>query len=209
MIKILNKMGVEWTNLNIMKSIYGKPTANIKFNGEKLSCCCSLVTKSCLTLCPLIDQHTRLPCSLSPGVCSDSRPLSQCCYLTISSTAAPFSFCLQLFLASGSFPVSQYFASGGQSIGASASALPVNIQGWFPLGLTGLDCKDSGWLSELSPTRRSCVLVATLLKSQSHTGLSDQHFPQFCWTLSKFTLLSVYFSQQLYKPSGILFILRC
>ena len=67
-------------------------------------------------------QNARLPCpSLSPGVYSNSCPLSQCCYLTISSTAAPFSFCLQLFLASGSFPVSQYFASGGQSIGASAS----------------------------------------------------------------------------------------
>ena len=80
------------------------------------------------------------PClSPSPGVCSDSCPLSQWCYPTISSSVVPFS-CPQFFPASGSFPVSRLFASGGQSIGASApaSVLPVNIQGWFPLGLIGL-----------------------------------------------------------------------
>ena len=85
--------------------------------------------------------HTRLPCpALSPGVCSDSCPLSGWCYLTISSSAAHFSFCLQSFPASGSFPMSQLFASGGQSIGASASAslLPMSIQCWFPLGLIGI-----------------------------------------------------------------------
>ena len=84
-------------------------------------------------------QHARLPCALlSSGVCSHSRPLSQWFYLTISSSAAPFSSCLQLFPASGSFPMSQFFALVGQSIGASVSAsvLPMNIQGWFPLGLT-------------------------------------------------------------------------
>ena len=86
-------------------------------------------------------QHTRLPCpSLSPGVCSNSCPLSWWCYLTISSYVAPFSFCLQPFPASGSFPKSWLFTSGDQSIGASASAsvLPMNIQCWFPLGLTDL-----------------------------------------------------------------------
>ena len=74
------------------------------------------------------------PCpSLSPGVCSNSCPFSQWCYLTISSSAAPF-FCPQSFPASGSFPMSQLFPSDGHSIGASASAsvLPMNIQGWFP-----------------------------------------------------------------------------
>ena len=71
----------------------------------------------------------RLPCpSLSPRVCSNSCPLSQWWYLTMSFSAAPFSFCLPSFLASGSFPVSQLFASGGQSIGALASVLPMNIQ---------------------------------------------------------------------------------
>ena len=86
-------------------------------------------------------QHARLPCpSLSPRVCSNSYPLSQWCYLTISSSTALFSFCLQSFPASGSFPISWFFSPGGQSSGASASAsvLPMNIQGWFPLRLTGL-----------------------------------------------------------------------
>ena len=85
-------------------------------------------------------QHSRLLCPLFPRVCSNSYPLSQWRYLTISSSATLFSFCPQSFPASGSFPVSRLFASGGQSIGASASAsvLPMNIQGWYPLGWTGL-----------------------------------------------------------------------
>ena len=86
-------------------------------------------------------QHARLPCpTLSPGVCSNSGPLSRWCYLTISSSATPSSFCLQSFPASGSFPTRWLFSSGGQSVGAlaSASVLPMNIQGLFPLGLTGL-----------------------------------------------------------------------
>ena len=86
-------------------------------------------------------QHARLPCpSQSPGVCSNSCPLSEWCHLTISSSVTPFSSCPQSFPASGSFSMSQIFPSDGQSIGASASAsvLPMNIQGWFPLGLAGL-----------------------------------------------------------------------
>ena len=85
-------------------------------------------------------QHTRLPCSPSPGVCSNSCPLSQWCQTTISSSVVPFSSCLQSFPVSGSFLKSQLFTSGGQSIGASASAsvLQMNVQGWFPLGWTGL-----------------------------------------------------------------------
>ena len=78
--------------------------------------------------------------SISPRVCLNSCLLSPQCYLTISSSAPRFSSCPQSFPASGSFPVSWLFTSGDQSIGSSASAsvLPVNIQGWFPLGLTGL-----------------------------------------------------------------------
>ena len=103
----------------------------------------SSVAQSCLTLCDPMDwlQHARLPCPpLSSGVCSDSCPLSWWCCPTISSSSALFSFCPQSFPASGSFPMSQFFASGGQSIGASASAsvLPMNIRGRFPLGLTSL-----------------------------------------------------------------------
>ena len=75
-------------------------------------------------------HHARLPCpSLSPGVCSSSCPLSQCCLPTISSLVVPFSSCAQSFPASGSFPVSRLFTSGGQNIGTSASVLPMNIQG--------------------------------------------------------------------------------
>ena len=85
-------------------------------------------------------QHTRLLCpSLSSRVCSNLCPLSWRCYLTISSSAAPFSSPLQSFPASRSFPMSQFFASGGQSITASASAsVLMNIRGWFHLGWNGL-----------------------------------------------------------------------
>ena len=84
-------------------------------------------------------QHTRLPCpSPSPRICSDSCPLSRWCHPTILSSVIPFSSCLLSFPASRSFLMSQFMASGGQSIGASASVsvLPVNIQDWFPLGWT-------------------------------------------------------------------------
>ena len=86
-------------------------------------------------------QHASLLCPLlSPGVCANSFPLSQWCYLTILSSVTPFSFCLQPFPAAGYFPVGQLFAWGGQSSGASASAsvLPMTIQDWFSLGLNGL-----------------------------------------------------------------------
>ena len=87
----------------------------------------------------------------SPGTCSNSCPSSQWCHPTISSSAIPFSSCLQSFPASGSFPVSQFFTSGGQSIWASASAsvLPVNIQDWFPLWLTDLISLQSKRLSRV------------------------------------------------------------
>ena len=86
-------------------------------------------------------QHARLPClPFYPRVCSNSCPLSQWCHSTISSSFSHFSSCPQSFPASGSFPISRLFTSGGQSIGALASAqvLPISIQGWFPLRLTGL-----------------------------------------------------------------------
>ena len=81
-------------------------------------------------------QHARLPCPTpTPGACSNSRPSTQWCLPTISSSVVSFSFCLQSFSASGSFSMSQFFTSGGQSIGVlpSASVLPVNIQDWFSL----------------------------------------------------------------------------
>ena len=97
-------------------------------------------------------QHTRFLCPpLSPRICSNSCPLSQWCCLTISSSASPFSFCLQSFPASGSFPMGWLFTSGGQSIGtlALASVFPIYIQGWFPLGLTGLISLQSKGLSRV------------------------------------------------------------
>ena len=82
-------------------------------------------------------QHTRLPCPSSiPGACSNSCPASWWCHPTISSSVIPFFSLLQSFPASGSFPVSQFFSSGGQSIEVSASVLPMNIQNWFLLGWT-------------------------------------------------------------------------
>ena len=97
-------------------------------------------------------QHTRLSCpSPAPGACSNSCPSSLWCHPTISSSVVPFSSCLQSFPASGCFPVSQFFASGSQStrVSASASVLPMNIQGWFPLGLTVLISLQSKGLSRV------------------------------------------------------------
>ena len=101
----------------------------------------SSITQCCLTLQSHGLRQARLLCSSpTPGVCSNSCPLSQWCHSTISSSGIPFFSCPQSFPASGSFPMSGLFPSGGHNIGASASAsvLPVTIQGWFPLGLTGL-----------------------------------------------------------------------
>ena len=97
-------------------------------------------------------QHASLPWpSPIPRACSNLCPSSQWCHPTISSSEVPFSSCLQSFPASGSFLISQLFTSGGQSIGASASesVLPMNIQGWFPLGLTGLISLQSKGLKSL------------------------------------------------------------
>ena len=98
------------------------------------------VTQSCPTLQSHGMQYARPPCpSPTPRVYSNSCPLSQWCHPTISSSVVPFSSHLQFFPASGSFQMSQFFASGGQSIwvSASASVLPMNSQDWFPLGWTG------------------------------------------------------------------------
>ena len=101
---------------------------------------CSVVSYS---LRPHGLQHARHPCpSSSPRACSNSCPSSQWCHPTIWSSLVPFSSCLQSFPASKSFLMSQLFKSGGQNIGASASAsvFPVNIQDWFPVGMTWSPC---------------------------------------------------------------------
>ena len=112
-------------------------------------------------------QHTRLPCpSPTPGACSNSCPSSRWCRPTILSSVIPFSSCPQSFPASGSFPTSLFFASGGQSIGASAlaSVLPMNTQDLFPLGLTG-------WVSLQSKALSRVFSKATV---QKHKFFSTQ-----------------------------------
>ena len=129
-------------------------------------------------------QCTRLSCpSLSPTVFSNSCPLSQWCHPTISSSVVPFSSCPQSFPASGSFPMNWLLASGGLSIGASASAavLPMNIQGWFPLGLTGRISLQSKGLSRVfsSTLVQKDQFFSTQLSlwSNSHMDLSLGFLP--------------------------------
>ena len=125
------------------------------WSGSGLRNCCS-VAKLCVTLCDPMDCSTPgFPVlhyhSLSfTWVCSSSCPLSPWCHPTISwCSVTPFFSCLQSFPASGSFPMSWLFASGGQSIGASVLVLPMNIQSWFPLGLTNFISLQSKGLSRV------------------------------------------------------------
>ena len=127
-------------------------------------------------------QHSRLPCpSPTPGAYSNSCPSCQWCHPTISYSVIPFSSCLQSFPASGSFPVSQFFTSSGQSIGVSASpsVLPMNIQDWFPLGWTG-------WIS-LQSKGLSGVFNTTVQKHQffgaQPSSQSNSHI--HTWLLEK------------------------
>ena len=122
-------------------------------------------------------QHTRLPFPSSPpGGWPSSCPLNRWCHPTISSSVVLFSFCLQSFLASGSFPGSQLFTSGSQSIGASASVLPMSIQVWFPLGLTGLISLLSKGLSRVfssTTVQEHQFSVLSLLYGPTPTQIHD------------------------------------
>ena len=134
-------------------------------------------------------QHARLPCpSPTPRACSNSCPLSQWCHPTISSSVIPFSSCLQSFPALRSFQMSQHFTSGGQSIGVSASSLvlPMNIQDWLPLGLTGLiSLQSKGLLGVFSSIiiqkqqffSTQLSLWIKLLASPNWSVLTDVLFP--------------------------------
>ena len=105
-------------------------------------------------------QHTRLPCpSSSPRACSNTCLFSWWCHPTISSSVIHFFPCLQSFPMSGSFPISCLFTSGDQSVAASVSVLPMNIQGWFPLGLTGLISLPSKGLLSLLQHHSLKVLI--------------------------------------------------
>ena len=132
-------------------------------------------------------HHARLPCpSLSPEVCSSPCPLSQWCHPIISSSVTPFS-CPQSFPASESLPMNWLFPSGGQSIGASASVLSMNIQGRFPLGLTGLILAVQGTLKSLlqhhsskaSVLRCSVFFIVQLSHPYMTTGKT---IPLAIWT---------------------------
>ena len=115
-------------------------------------------------------QHIRLPCSSpTPGTWSSSCPSSQWYHPTISSSVVPFSSQFQSFPPSGSFPMNQFFTSGGQSIGVSASLFPMNIQDWFPLGLTG-------WIS-LQSKGLSRVFSSTTVQKHQFSGTSFLYSP--------------------------------
>ena len=129
---------------------------------------CSVVSNS---LQPHEPQHTRLPClSPTPGTCSNSCPLSQWSHPTISSSVIPFSSCPQSFAAWGSFPMSQFFTSGSQSIGASASAsfLPKKSQGW----------SSSEWTGWISLQSKGLSRVFSNTTVQKHQFFSAQLFSQ-------------------------------
>ena len=120
-------------------------------------------------------QHARLPCpSATPGACSDSCPSCRWCHPTIPSSVILYSSHLQSFPASESFPMSQFFTSGGQSIGVSASAsvLPMNIQDWFLLGWTGWISLQSKGLSRVfsntTVQQHQCFSTQLSLWSNSH-----------------------------------------
>ena len=125
-------------------------------------------------------QHTRLLCpSLAPQICSKSCPWSQWCHPTISFSVTPLSSCLQSFPASGSFLASWFFTSGGQRIrtSASSSVPPMNIQGWFPLGRTGLIFLLSKGLSRVSPsiTIKHLWCSAFFMAQLSHLCMTTGH----------------------------------
>ena len=144
---------------------------------------------SSVWLCAPWTAAPRLPCpSLSPGVCSDSCTLSQWYHPTISSSVIPFSSCPQSFPASGSFPMSQFFPSSGQSIGdsASSSVPPMNIHDWFPLGLTGLTSSQSRGFSR--------VFSSTTIRKHQYFGTQPSLFSSsyICtWLLKKNIALTI------------------
>ena len=152
---------------------------------------CSVVSNS---LRPHGLQHTRLPCpSSAPAACSNSCPLSHWCRPTISTSVGPFSSCLQSFPASGSFQMCQLFTSGGQSIkvSASTSVLPMNIQDWFPLGLTGWIFLQSKGLSRVfcnTIVQRHQFFraqLSSLYKSSIHRWPLEKPYPWLDGLLAK------------------------
>ena len=140
--------------------------------------CCSVMSDS---LRPHESQHARPPCpSPTPGVHSNSCPSSRWCHLAISSSVIPFSSCPQSLPVSESFPISQLFAWGGQSIGVSASTsvLPMNNQDWSPLGWTGWISLQSKGLSRVfsNTTVQKHEFFGAQLSSQSNSHIIHDHW---------------------------------
>ena len=139
----------------------------------------SSVTQSCATLCDWMVAARQASLSITtPGAYSNSRPSSQWCHPIISSSVVTFSFCLQSFPASGSFQMSQLFASDGQSIrvSVSASVLSMNIQDWFALGWTGFISLQSKGVSRVfshTTTQKYKFLVLSFLYSPNLTPIHD------------------------------------
>ena len=129
--------------------------------GSSAQYCCYSVAMSSLTLWDPMEARLLCP-SLSPRVWSNSCPLVQWCHITISSSVTPFSSCHQTLPVSGSFPMSQLFASSSQNIGASVSVLPMDIQGWLHLGL-------SVFIS-LLPKEISRVFSSTIIQNHQFSG---------------------------------------
>ena len=151
-------------------------------------CCCCLVTMVCQTLQLHGLQHARLPCpSPSPRVCPSSCPLNWWCHQNVSSSVTLFSFCLQPFPASGSFPMSQMFASGSQNIGASAlaSVFPMSIYSWFPFKICWFDLRVvQGTLALNAVMLRGsvkrlqshvCAQIPRLTPSSNNSHINSQH----------------------------------
>ena len=149
------------------------PIRSVHFSHSVMSDCLQLHGLQCVR--PLCS-------SLTPRVYPNSCPLSQWCHPTISSSVVPFSSCLQFFPASGSFQMSQFFASGGQSVGVSASAsvLPMNTQDWFPLWWTSWISLQSKGLSRVfsSTTVQKHQFLGTQLSLQSNSHI-------YSWLLEK------------------------
>ena len=155
---------------------------NVKFKNRILLITCSVLSNS---LRPHGLQHPRFLCP-SPSPRGYSCPLSQGCHPTIYSSVIPFSSCPQSFPESGSFLMNQLFTSGGQSIRASVSAsvLPINIQGWFPLGLTSLILQSNGLLWVFSSTtvqKHQFFSTQPTLWSNSHIHTWLLEKPKLWW----------------------------
>ena len=165
------------TWLTIIFSKLGVQFSSVQFS-------CSIMSNS---FQPHESQHARPPCpSPNPGVYSNSCPSSRWCHPAISSSVIPSSSCPQSFPASGSFPISRLFASCDQSIEAlaSASVVPMNIQGWFSLGLTGLIFLQSKDSQESSPTPQFKSISSSVLNFLYGSILTSVHDQLSLWSSS-------------------------